>query len=171
MMNSESYIKVIAKVFANYARKAFIDNESIDKLVDDFLSILALKVDMCLIDLEHEDEDDSQTEEFTTMTKTLKKVLKLISETKQNEIENKELIESTEYLIEYLTKESTKSKYIKEIIDNDYCYDIRENFVKVAYNYFTNNEQGQKLFRAYKLINEDLSEAENILSDFRNYLN
>ncbi|KAK8896555.1 hypothetical protein M9Y10_014463 [Tritrichomonas musculus] len=170
-MNSEFCIKVIVKVFSNYARKAFIDNESIDKLIDDFLSILALKVDMCLIDLDEDDSDDSQTEEFTTMTKTLKKVLKLISEEKQNKIENKELIESTEYLIEYLTKESTKSKYIKEILDNDYCYDIRENFVKVAYDYFINNEQGQKLFRAYKLINENLSEAENILSDFRNYLN
>ena len=165
-MNSESNIKVIAKEFAHYSRRAFLNNKSIDDLIDDFLAILALKVDMCLIDLEHEDEDDSQTEEFITMTKTLKKVLKLISKAKQNKIKintlsREEINEATEDLINYLTKESTKSKYVEEIIKYDYTYDVRESFINVANNYFINKEQGQELFKEYELITNKEDEDKN----------
>lgn len=71
--------------------KLFIDYKSVDKLVNDFLDILSLKVDMCFID-EDDNNDDSQTEEFITMTKTLDHVLKLICEAKLNKREIKNYI-------------------------------------------------------------------------------
>ena len=115
----------------------------------------------------------TQTEEFITMTKTLNKVLKLISKAKHNKmkindyIENtlnrEEINESTKDLINYLTKESTKSKYVEEIIKYDYTTNVRESFIYVANNYFINKEQGQELYKEYELITnkEDEEEADD----------
>lgn len=130
---------------------------------------------MCFID-EDNDKDDSQTEEFITMMKTLDHVLKLICEAKLNkrEIKNfieKEINEATEELINYLTKESAKRQYLKEF-RSEYRNDVRESFIDVAINCFINEKQEQKLFKANNIINisGDTEEAENILNDYAEYL-
>ena len=162
-MSYESCIKYITKVFANYSRKAFLNNNYyILEMTNDYLSILACKVNMCDLDGTEEGyEDDSNTNEYLTMSKTLIKVLNLIRKAKNNNIDikdytdttlyEKEVNEATEYLIDYISKEITNINTQNDL-KNECEDDIRITFINIVYDYFTNNEQGQKLFKIYKLI-------------------
>ena len=85
----------------------------------------------------------------------------------ENTLNREEINESTKDLINYLTKESTKSKYVEEIIKYDYTTNVRESFIYVANNYFINKEQGQELFKEYELITnkEDEDKVEKRIED------